>query len=106
MAQGTRSTVVSPSDRGVMLFLVERSLSELTPDGQLGIHKALTDSCRRLSVGARKILYQESFFVAERGWCLSTFIATDKETVQLANDVAQVPFVRIDEGLNLENLDS
>jgi hypothetical protein len=34
------------------------------------------------------------------------FTASDRETVEVANDVAQVPFVRIEEGVNLDNLDS
>ncbi|HXV71228.1 MAG TPA: hypothetical protein VEB69_07460 [Acidimicrobiia bacterium] len=88
------------------LFLVERSIIELTPDGLLGIHEALAESCRRLSGGSGKIQYQGSFFAAERGWCLSVFTASNRETVELANDVAQVPFIRIDEGLNLDNLES
>lgn len=97
--------LLSP-DRAVTLFLVERSLFELTPDGLRGIHRALAESCRRLSVGARVIRYQGSYFVMERGWCLSVFTASDRETVEVANDVAQVPFVRIEEGVNLDNLDS
>jgi hypothetical protein len=95
----------SDGSSAVKSFLVERNLVDLSPNGLLAIHEALAESCRRLTMSGRAIEYQRSVFAVERGWCLSVFTASDREAVGLANDVAQVPFVRIEDGLDLENLD-
>ena len=98
-----RRSLPADGNGPVTLFLVERRLVDLSSDGLLAVHNALAESCRRLSMSGRTVQYQRSFFAVERGWCLSVFTASDRETVRLANDVAQVPFVRIEEGLKLES---
>jgi hypothetical protein len=87
----------------VAIFIVQRTLRELTPEHLEAVHRALAESSRRLSVGDDRVRYLRSIFSPTRAVCLCVFDATSGDLVRRVNEVAQVPFDRIEEALEFES---
>ena len=83
-------------------FIVEHRLPGLRREHLERVHRALADSSRRLSTGPDRVRYVRSLVIPARGVCVCVFEASSSELVQRVNEVAQVPFAAIDEGLAIE----
>jgi hypothetical protein len=87
----------------VAIFIVERRLPELSLEHLAMAQRALADSSRRISMGGDSVRYLRSTFSPAIGRCVCMFEATSKDLVRLVNEVAQVPFDRIDEAVHFED---
>ena len=87
----------------VKIFIVQRTLPGLRPEHLAAVHRALPESSRRLSVGGERVRYLRSTFAPARAVAFCLFHATSEDLVRRVNDVAQVPFDRIDEALEFES---
>jgi Nickel responsive protein SCO4226-like len=83
----------------VAVFLVERRLPGMSLEHLAAAHRALAASAHRLSSGGDRVRYLRSTFVPARARCLCVFEATSGELVRRVNEVAQVPFVSIQEAI-------
>jgi hypothetical protein len=88
--------------RIVAIFIVERRLPELSLEHLVVAHRALAESSRRISMGGDSVRYLRSTFSPADGRCVCMFEATSKDLVRRVNEVAQVPFDRIDEAVHFE----
>jgi hypothetical protein len=86
----------------VAVFVVERSLPGMSLEHLAAAHRALAECSRRLSSGDDQVRYLRSTFAPARGRCLCVFEATSGDLVRRVNEVAQVPFVSIDEAIEFE----
>lgn len=84
-------------------FIVEHRLPGLRGEHLAAVHRALAESSRRLSIGPDRVSYVRSILVPARGACVCVFEATSSDLVRRVNEVAQVPFVALDEALTFEN---
>ena len=75
--------------------MVERVIPGLTSDRLLEAQRLLHEAALRVSEGAAKVHYLRCTFVAEEQWCICLFEASDVDVVRRVNDIAQVPFRRI-----------
>jgi hypothetical protein len=89
--------------RKVTIFIVERRLPELSLDNLIVAHRALAESSRRISLGGDSVRYLRSTFTPAGGKCLCMFGALSLDLVRRVNEVAQVPFDRIDEAVHFED---
>lgn len=80
---------------------MERTLPGLTLQ-QLGVAQvALLEGSKRLRAGGEKVRYIRSTFIPGQSRCLCLFEAENGELVKRVNDVAQFPFARIEQVLEL-----
>jgi Protein of unknown function (DUF4242) len=86
----------------VAVFVVERSLPGMSLEHLAAAHRALAECSRRLSSGDDQVRYLRSTFAPARARCLCVFEATSGDLVRRVNEVAQVPFVSIDEAIEFE----
>jgi hypothetical protein len=87
----------------VAIFIVERRLPELSLEHLAAAHRALAESSRRLSMGGESVRYLRSTFSPALGRCLCVFEASSRDLVRRVNEVAQVPFERIEEAVHFED---
>jgi hypothetical protein len=87
----------------VAIFIVERRLPELSLEHLIMAQRALADSSRRISMGGDSVRYLRSTFFPAVGRCVCMFEATSLDLVRRVNEVAQVPFDRIDEAVHFED---
>ena len=85
------------------IFIVERRLPELSLAHLVVAHQALAESSRRISMGGDSVRYLRSTFSPSAGRCVCLFEATSLDLVRRVNEVAQVPFDRIDEAVHFED---
>lgn len=85
------------------IFIVERRLPELSLEHLAAAHRALAESSRRLSMGGDSVRYLRSTFSPALGRCLCVFEASSRDLVRRVNEVAQVPFERIEEAVHFED---
>jgi len=83
----------------VAVFLVECRLPGMSLEDVAAARRALAASARRLSSGGDRVRYLRSTFVPARARCLCMFEATSGELVRRVNEVAQVPFVSIEQAI-------
>ena len=76
-------------------FIVDRVLPGLTTDLVLEAQRLLYQAARRVSAGADRVRYVRCTFVAEEQRCICLFEAPSAEVVRRVNEIAQVPFRRI-----------
>jgi Nickel responsive protein SCO4226-like len=86
----------------VAVFVVERTLPGISLEHLAAAHRALAESSRRLSSGDDQVRYLRSTFAPARARCLCVFEATSGDLVRRVNEVAQVPFVSIDEAIEFD----
>jgi hypothetical protein len=87
----------------VAIFIVERRLPELSLEHLFVAHRALAESSRRISKEGDSVRYLRSTFSPAGGRCVCMFEATSLDLVRRVNEVAQVPFDRIDEAVHFED---
>ncbi len=85
------------------IFIVERRLPELSLAHLVVAHRALAESSRRISMEGDSVRYLRSTFTPTGGRCVCMFEATSLDLVRRVNEVAQVPFDRIDEAVHFED---
>lgn len=85
------------------IFIVERRLPELSLAHLVVAHRALAESSRRISMRGDTVRYLRSTFTPVGGRCVCMFEATSLDLVRRVNEVAQVPFHRIDEAVHFED---
>jgi Protein of unknown function (DUF4242) len=98
--QAARST--GGKGDSVAVFVVDRTLPGMSLEHLAAAHRALAESSRRLSSGDDHVRYLRSTFAPARARCLCVFEATSGDLVRRVNDVAQVPFVSIDEAIEFQ----
>jgi hypothetical protein len=76
-------------------FIVDRVVPGLTTELLLEAQRLLYQAARRVSRGADTVRYVRCTFVAEEQRCICLFEAPSAEVVRQVNDIAQVPFRRI-----------
>ena len=76
-------------------FIVDRVVPGLTAELLLEAQRLLHQAARRVSGGADTVRYVRCTFVAGEGRCICVFEAPSAELVRRVNDIAQVPFRRI-----------
>ena len=76
-------------------FIVDRVVPGLTTELLLEAQRLLHQAARRVSHGADMVRYVRCTFVAGEERCICVFEAPSAELVRRVNDIAQVPFRRI-----------
>ncbi|HVS07159.1 MAG TPA: nickel-binding protein [Candidatus Dormibacteraeota bacterium] len=87
-------------------YLVERNLPGLTNKHLIALQHALTEASRRLSASGSPVRYRGSTFLPARSRCFCIFEASGIALVKAVNETAQVPFVAIDEAIELAGYDA
>jgi len=83
------------------LYMVERNVSDISPDRFRVHQRALDSACRRLNGLGRRIRYINSSVVPTDGRALDLFGADSAEVIKELHTVAQIPYDRIVEVLDL-----
>lgn len=82
-------------------YIVERSLPGLSQKHRSSLQYALSEASRRLSASGSPVRYLGSTFVPERARCFCLFEADSAEVVRAVNEAALVPFITINEAIEL-----
>ena len=82
-------------------YLVERSLPGLSNKHLSALHHALSEASRRLTASGSPVRYYGSTFLPARSRCFCFFEAPNADLVRAVNETAQVPFITIDEAIEL-----
>lgn len=93
---------VEPALEPAVVFVVERRLPGVDPDRLAGVHRALAESARRLSGRGDVVRYLRCTFIPGASRCLCVFEADNADLVRRVNEVAQVPFDRIEEAFDFD----
>jgi hypothetical protein len=83
------------------VFVVDRRLPALTSTNLHALQRALLEAVRRLTADGEQVHYVRSIYVPSRGQCLCVFHAESSHAVARTNEIAQVPFARIDEAVDV-----
>ena len=83
------------------VYIVERSLPGLTVKHRSALQYALSEASRRLNASGPPVRYLGSTFVPERSRCFCLFEAPSHEVVKAVNEAALVPFLTINEAIEL-----
>ena len=98
----TQNLEVEPESEPAVVFVVERRLLGVGPDHLGAVHRALAESARRLSGRGDVVRYLRCTFIPHAARCLCVFEANSADLVRRVNEVAQVPFDRIEEAIDFE----
>lgn len=82
-------------------YIVERSLPGLSDKHRSALQYALEEASRRLTASGLRVLYLGSTFVPARERCFCLFEASSADIVRAANEAALVPFLTINEAIEL-----
>lgn len=82
-------------------YIVERSLPGLSDQHRSALQYALGEASRRLTASGSPVRYLGSTFVPARARCYCLFEATSPELVKAVNEAALVPFLTINEAIEL-----
>lgn len=82
-------------------YIVERSLPGLTCKHLPALRHALMEASRRLTASGSRVSYRGSTFLPARSRCFCLFEASDSGLVRAVNETAHVPFIAIDEAIQL-----
>lgn len=85
-----------------LVFVVERTMPGLSLDHLAGVHRALAESTRRVSGDGERVRYLRCTFRPDAARCSCVFEANSADLVRRVNEVAQVPFDRIEEAIEFE----
>ena len=83
------------------VFIVDRDLPGITMEQLAAAQKAAIDTSARFTVEGKPVRYIRSTFVPGDAHCMCLFEAADPQLVKEVNEVAQIPFSRISEALDL-----
>ena len=78
------------------LYLVELQLAGISSERLDAVSAALNEACQRLALSGTTVTFLRGTFVPDTGRCLCLFEAASPTTVRLANELAQLPLVRIE----------
>ena len=76
-------------------FIVDRMVQGLTAELLLEAQRLLHEAARRVSEGPEGVRYVRCTFVGEEERCVCLFEAPSAEVVRMVNEIAQVPYSRI-----------
>jgi len=77
------------------VYLVDRDLPGISPNGLGTIHQAALAACRQFCNAGQSIHYRDSVFIPGEQRCLCLFEADDEALVAAVNEAAGLPFTRI-----------
>jgi len=77
------------------VYMVDRDLPRITPEGLAALQGAEIATALHLSAAGRPVRYIRSVFIPGEARCLCLFEASDEATVAALNELAQLPFTRI-----------
>jgi muconolactone delta-isomerase len=77
------------------IYLVDRDLPRIDPDGLAALAAATTTAAQQVSSAGRSVRYIRSVFIPGEARCLCLFEAPDEAIVAEVNELAQLPFLRI-----------
>lgn len=80
-------------------FVVERTLPGMTTEVLLEAHRLLDAAARRVSAMGEVVRYLRCTFIPADQRCVCLFQASSADVVRRVNDIAQVPFRRIEPAL-------
>jgi hypothetical protein len=83
------------------VYLVDRDLPGITMDQLAAAQKAAIETSQRFTAEGKQVRYIRSTFVPGDAHCMCLFEAADPQLVKNVNEVAQIPFTRISEALDL-----
>lgn len=83
------------------VYLVDRDLPGITMDQLAAAQKAAIETSQRFTAEGKQVRYIRSTFVPGDAHCMCLFEAADPKLVKDVNEVAQIPFTRISEALDL-----
>ena len=83
------------------VYLVDRDLPGITPDGLAALLRATLATCRDFTSAGTPVRYLHGLFVLGEARSLCLFEADDEATVAALNDAANLPFTRVVEALDL-----
>ena len=83
------------------VYLVDRDLPGITPEGLAAVQRAEILASQRLSAAGQRVRYLRSVFIPGEARCMCLFEAQDEAAVVAVNEVAWLPFTRIVEALDL-----
>ena len=83
------------------VYVVDRDLPRITPEGLAALQSVEIAAARDLSAGGRPVRYLRSLFIPGEARCLCLFEAGDEATVAALNELARLPFTRIVAALDL-----
>jgi muconolactone delta-isomerase len=100
MQQG--HTIQGIAEGAVMrVYLVDRDLPGITPEDLAVIQCAEIRASQELTAAGQPVRYLRSMFIPGEARCMCLFEADDEATVTAVNLVANLPFSRIVEALDL-----
>jgi hypothetical protein len=82
----------------VATFIVDRVMPGLTPELLVEAQRLLHEASRRFSTEAETVRYLRCTFLADEQRCICLFEAPSADAVRRVNDMAQVPFRRVQPG--------
>ena len=80
-------------------FIVDRVMPGLTHELLLEAQRLLHEAARRVSGGAGTVRYLRCTFLVDEQRCICLFEAPSADAVRRVNDIAQVPFRRVQPGI-------
>lgn len=83
------------------VYMVERELKGITMPQLAGAQQAAIATAQRFTADGTPVRYIRSTFVPGEARCMCLFDASSADDVKKVNDVAQLPYVRIVEALDL-----
>ena len=82
-------------------YIVERSLAGMTARHRSAMQYALQEASRRVTSSGSPVRYLGSTFVPARSSCFCLFEADSLEIVKAVNEAALVPYLSINEAIDL-----
>ena len=83
------------------VYMVDRNLPGITMDQLAGAQKAAIETCQQFTNEGKAVRYIRSTYVPGDANCRCLFEAPNAELVEEVNKVANIPFDRIVEAMDL-----
>ena len=83
------------------VYMVDRDLKGITLDQLAAAQKRAIDTGKQLTAKGKDVRYIRSTFVPGEARCMCLFEAPNPQNVKELNEVAQIPFSRIVEAMDL-----
>ena len=84
-----------------MVYLVERELPNIEMEQLADAQKRVILAGKEITAQGREVRYIRSMFVPGENRCMCLFEAPNSEHVREANELAEIPFTRIVEAMDL-----
>ena len=89
------------SDQQNHIYMVDRDLPGITMEQLAGAQQAAIVTSEQFAAAGKPVRYLRSLFVPGEAHCMCLFEAPAAELVKEVNEVAQLPYTRIVEALDL-----